>query len=572
MAVAVSLASLADFKLDSYELVPMRNVTFVIFLLAITSVFAAPAADSSNEQKDNKVVELKGEDVEKSFRPSRDDILFDGTEDAEDRDYYSQDGYYRVDFYGMDDFDGDYFDMDFDMDFDGSKFYDDDRYPGEVDYEDDFGYLKDPFEAHEGVHVKHITCPANHKVLYLTMVVDNLSELGGPDSKVVPNMRMHGTRLFGHHETILLRRCLDYYTLRLALVISSDVTQSTVCAKVVARHAQTLRKLSINSPVVLNPLPTHPIPNLEDLHLAQPQRTERSVPYLAHDDGIWAVAWSKTSNKIVTASVDDTLKIWNGDDVLQSHTLTGHMLGVISVDVNAAGTQAVSSALDGHIRIWDLQTGAAVRKIDAGPVEAWTVSISPDGRHIAAGSHQGKINVWSLETGAQLHENGFDSGTRKFALSVAYSPSGLFLASGSETGQVHVFDVPTQRIVHTHPGHSMSVRGISFSSDSKLFATASDDKKVNVFDVRHVNPIATFQGHTSWALSVAFDPNGMQLASGSSDKTVKIWSMDTKSCEHTFTEHTDQVWGVAYNEDGSKLATVSDDKTMIVYTTGNPID
>ncbi|TPX46045.1 hypothetical protein SeLEV6574_g03463 [Synchytrium endobioticum] len=287
----------------------------------------------------------------------------------------------------------------------------------------------------------------------------------------------------------------------------------------------------------------------------------------AHEDGIWAVAWSK-SNKIVTASVDDTLKIWNGDDILPTHTLTGHILGVISVDVNAAGTH-------GQIRIWDLQTGATTRKIDAGPVEAWTVSVSPDGRHIAAGSHQGKVNVWSVETGAQLHDNVFDSGTKKFALSVAYAPSGLFIASGSENGQVHVFDVPTRKIVHTHPGHNASVRGVAWSTDSKLFATASDDKKICIYDVRHVNAIATFQGHASWALCVAFNPHGgnyHQLASGSSDKTVKIWNFEMRTCEHTFAEHTEPVWGVAYSDDGSKLATVSDDKSMIVYTTGIPDD
>ena len=33
----------------------------------------------------------------------------------------------------------------------------------------------------------------------------------------------------------------------------------------------------------------------------------------AHGDGIWSVAWTNTSNTVVTASVDNTVKTWSGD-------------------------------------------------------------------------------------------------------------------------------------------------------------------------------------------------------------------------------------------------------------------
>ncbi|KAJ3259876.1 hypothetical protein HK103_001767, partial [Boothiomyces macroporosus] len=57
----------------------------------------------------------------------------------------------------------------------------------------------------------------------------------------------------------------------------------------------------------------------------------------AHSDGIWSVAWSKKQNKIVTGSVDDTVKLWNGDTMTPMHTFTGHQLGVISVDISPNG-------------------------------------------------------------------------------------------------------------------------------------------------------------------------------------------------------------------------------------------
>jgi WD40 repeat protein len=35
----------------------------------------------------------------------------------------------------------------------------------------------------------------------------------------------------------------------------------------------------------------------------------------AHGDGIWAVAWTNTTNTVVTASVDNTVKTWQGDNL-----------------------------------------------------------------------------------------------------------------------------------------------------------------------------------------------------------------------------------------------------------------
>ena len=42
------------------------------------------------------------------------------------------------------------------------------------------------------------------------------------------------------------------------------------------------------------------------------------------------------------------------------HSLEGHSLGVISVDVNHNGTLAASSSLDSTIRLWQLHEGKQV--------------------------------------------------------------------------------------------------------------------------------------------------------------------------------------------------------------------
>ena len=308
----------------------------------------------------------------------------------------------------------------------------------------------------------------------------------------------------------------------------------------------------------------------------------------AHLDSIWAVKFTR-NNRIVTGSVDETVKVWTIEDSRLSclSTLDGHSLGIVSLDV--CSHFCVSSSLDSNMRLWDLDTYQQVKSLDVGPVEAWTCCFSPDAKYIASGAHSGKVNIWSVEQGervTQLDTKG------KFIMALAYSPNGNYLATAAENGSIHIFDVPTSRLVASLPGHSMSVRSLAFSPNSGIsnfysfiysfyllifnillnhiltpanLISASDDKRINMYDVHQRNCIATLAGHSSWVLSLAFSPDGTHFASGSSDKRVKLWDFANRSCVTTFEDHSDQVWGVAYNEKGDKLVSVGDDRVINVY-------
>jgi len=68
------------------------------------------------------------------------------------------------------------------------------------------------------------------------------------------------------------------------------------------------------------------------------------VSFSAHEDGIWAGAWTKSlkdgSEHIISGSIDDKVKIWSWfkEKLELKYTCTGHRLGVVSVDVNPQGT------------------------------------------------------------------------------------------------------------------------------------------------------------------------------------------------------------------------------------------
>src|SRR5438093_12307726 len=77
-----------------------------------------------------------------------------------------------------------------------------------------------------------------------------------------------------------------------------------------------------------------------------------------HGDGVAFVDFLK-DGRIVTASLDKTLKVWSADGSLQA-TLTGHQDYLSCAAVSRSGTLLASGSLDKTVRLWDAQTESAV--------------------------------------------------------------------------------------------------------------------------------------------------------------------------------------------------------------------
>jgi WD repeat-containing protein 61 len=283
----------------------------------------------------------------------------------------------------------------------------------------------------------------------------------------------------------------------------------------------------------------------------------------AHEDSIWAVSWAK-SNVIVTGSIDETVKVWDPNDLSKpKHIFGSHELAIVSVDCSGDGKRAVTSSMDGQIRVYDIEAGKKIQTITAGAVDTWTVAYQPNMDVVASGSHSGAVNLWDMKSGKKANTLQTEG---KFTMSLSYSNDGAFLASGSHDGIVHIFDSSSNKSLHKISAHNLAVRSLSFNPSGTVLVTASEDAHIKSYDVKGGNQEKNITGHSSWVLSVQMNPkNSRQLASSSSDKKVKIWDFQTNEAVHTFDSHEDQVWGVSYSPDGNYLATVSDDSTLQIF-------
>jgi WD40 repeat protein len=61
--------------------------------------------------------------------------------------------------------------------------------------------------------------------------------------------------------------------------------------------------------------------------------------------------------RAVSASLDQTLKVWDLDSGRELRTLEGHSDSVYGVAVTADGKRAVSASGDSTLKAWNLETG-----------------------------------------------------------------------------------------------------------------------------------------------------------------------------------------------------------------------
>ncbi|KIJ13158.1 hypothetical protein PAXINDRAFT_14055 [Paxillus involutus ATCC 200175] len=292
-----------------------------------------------------------------------------------------------------------------------------------------------------------------------------------------------------------------------------------------------------------------------------PKNANHPVPVQVlegHENTVLCVCFC-TENKVVSGSVDHTLRIWDRKTGT-TQVLSGHADTVWEVDVSQDGKMVVSSSADCTVRIWDGESGEMMQVCRGHGDEVYLVKFSPDSSRIVSGSEDNTIRVWSVETGEQAFEPIKCHGRVDC---VRYSPGGDRIASGSDT--VHIWNAETGvgilsirnskvgslawtadgthiigggrgeftiwnsddgekiRTWKAHDGPGL-IRGLSLSPTAPThLATSSWDWKTTfIFDISTGKQVAALE-HNQIADTIAFSPSGRHIVTACHDKKLYLW-------------------------------------------------
>jgi WD40 repeat protein len=138
-------------------------------------------------------------------------------------------------------------------------------------------------------------------------------------------------------------------------------------------------------------------------YVNKPQsRSACLMTLVGHTEVVFACAFSRSGNRIVSASADKTLKLWDAKTGAELATLAGHTYDVYACAFSPDGSRIVSASGDKTLKLWDAQSGAELATLAGHRYSVNACAFSPDGRRIVSGSMDKTLKLWDAQTGAEL--------------------------------------------------------------------------------------------------------------------------------------------------------------------------
>jgi len=169
---------------------------------------------------------------------------------------------------------------------------------------------------------------------------------------------------------------------------------------------------------------------------------------------------------LCSGSDDCTIKIW--DPRKRSDTVTlNNTYQVTAVTFNDTAEQVISAGIDNDVKVWDLRKNAVVHHMKGHSDTVTGLALSPDGSFVLSNSMDNSLRVWDIRAFAPQercvkmmvgHTHNFE----KNLLRCSWSADGSRISAGSADRYVYVWDSTSRRIIYKLPGHNGSVNEVVF--------------------------------------------------------------------------------------------------------------
>jgi WD40 repeat protein/Tfp pilus assembly protein PilF len=317
-------------------------------------------------------------------------------------------------------------------------------------------------------------------------------------------------------------------------------------------------------------------------------------------DDVVDVAVSKDGSRIVSATSDNTVRLWDantGNNLLILPAGDGAKLDnkVRKVNFNADGTRVVAGAEDGKVRVWDAISGTKLLELkherrNRRVPGVQSIAFSDDGTRIFSLTYE-DYTVWNAKTGEVLSSldvsgekllveafspdgtrlveinldqkilkiKGLEENSPTVALqgnvervrAIAYSSDGELLAVADQNHVIHVWNAKTGTLKVSLSNNRTNAEDIAFSRDGKRLVACSYEG-LRVWDLETGHPITLLQGHRSTVNAVAFGADDIHIVSGAEDGTLRTWNISQAA--HLLLPQPNVIGNIAISPNGAFIA------------------
>src|SRR6266550_3700999 len=291
---------------------------------------------------------------------------------------------------------------------------------------------------------------------------------------------------------------------------------------------------------------------------------------MRHAAGVSSAQFSPDGQRVVTASVDRTARLWDADTRKPVGEPMKHEDRVNSAQFSPDGQRVVTASEDWTARLWDAATGKPVGEPMKHEDSVSSAQFSPDGQRVVTASNDSTARLWDAATGKPVgepmkHEDSVSS--------VQFSPDGQRVVTAAWDEKARLWDAATGKPIGEPMKHEDSVSSAQFSPDGQRIVTAAWDKTARMWNTARGKPVGELMKHEDSVNSAQFSPNGQRVVTASEDKTAQLWDAATGKPVGEPMKHEERVYSAQFSPDGQRVVTASEDKTARLWdaASGKPI-
>lgn len=168
-----------------------------------------------------------------------------------------------------------------------------------------------------------------------------------------------------------------------------------------------------------------------------------------HEDSVSAVAW-RDESRLLTASLDREIKLWDVAGGTAVHTFQGHSRGVSALCLLKDGRTLVSAGDDQSVRVWNLDSGQLVRSLSQHTGSVHRAALRPgDGGlpMVATAAGDRTIRLWQPTIGRMVRYARLDAEP----LNIAWLPDGSRIVAACVDGRIRVVDPDKVKVTRNLP-------------------------------------------------------------------------------------------------------------------------
>lgn len=211
--------------------------------------------------------------------------------------------------------------------------------------------------------------------------------------------------------------------------------------------------------------------------------------FYAHRRGIEKLL--VVDNKLISASGDGTVGIWDLTTGKKLHTLKGHKEAVTTLEYS--DNKLFSGSEDNTIKMWNFKTGKLIKTLKGHKADVEALAVSKN--RLYSGGEDNQIKVWSIKTGKLLKTIKVKS-----AVSSLTTYKNTLISAYWNLGTIFVHNTDTFKQTDKLEYHKRGVTYVTVYGDT-LYST-SYDKTATLIDLKTKSLIGRFDGYRSVVRSV----------------------------------------------------------------------